>query len=379
MYRSSLRLASSTRPLLAVSPVVPAMRFAAPLATVAPIAVLGRGYVTKRPVKRQQHQARTPKPSTTMATSSAVDNLPAAPAAETPAPPAATTPALLADTPAVPAAAAPASFMDKLRAFFAKNYHGVCVLLKEDYPRYRAQQLIPESQWTRRDHVFMSRVRSDLRTLAPFAVFVLLLPEAIPFLILRGMVPSTCLDASDVAKARAKRVPVRDRIAGNLVKALTTRKTVSGFNPASLTTAAGVRDITVRYGAEFDPRGLKRKQLAFCLDFLGVSPLFPHPFGLAARLARTVAELEADDRRIVAEGGPRKLTDAELAAASEARGVSTVATDGRAAPSRAQLEAYLATWIEMNTATKPGVPKPLVVFARIVQYERLARALEGKA
>ncbi|KAI9217885.1 hypothetical protein BC828DRAFT_408090 [Blastocladiella britannica] len=271
----------------------------------------------------------------------------------------------------------PQSLVEKIKAFVAKNRAGISVLLKQDVPRYRELKTQPQHLLSRRDALFVARVRSDLRTLVPFGVCLLTLPEAIPLLVVRGYVPSTCLDASDVAKARAKQRVNRDKIASGLWTSLARSETI---NPRSLLAYASVRDLAARNRAEFEPSKLQWKQQSFALRFLGVSPYLPTPLFLGRRLGNACTRLEDDDRRLAREG-LKDLTLDEVHVAAEARGISTVvAADvagsaGGREPTRTQLEASIRQWIEMNT--DPTIPKGLVVFARITQYAHLTRTNGG--
>ncbi|KNE63684.1 hypothetical protein AMAG_08780 [Allomyces macrogynus ATCC 38327] len=268
------------------------------------------------------------------------------------------------------------SFGDKMRDFFHKYKRGLTVLLREDLPAYRAlQSTKPDpTTWTWRETQLARRVRSDLRILAPFGFFLLFLPEVIPLLVLRGLVPSTCLDAEDIQKQRAKLAAKRLETAGKVWSAVAKAPVIK---PASLTTASAVASVARRFPTDFDVHHLAWSQMVYSARYFEQFPYLPSTRLLHSRLVRRMRELEADDRLLLRDaGGVQGLTDAELAAAAEARGVATEAVGSATGkkPTRRHLEAMVESWIEMNTDAT--VPKPLVVFARIVQMEHLRRALD---
>ncbi|ORZ31623.1 hypothetical protein BCR44DRAFT_81157 [Catenaria anguillulae PL171] len=275
-----------------------------------------------------------------------------------------------------PAAAPAHRLVEKARAFFAKYKEGLRVLIKQDIPRYRQLKAVPESELSRRDAVFVERVRHDIKILAPFGLFLIVLPEIIPLLVLKGLVPSTCIDRDDRAKAWTKRMAVREVTAVRLWAALSGPK--SHVNPAVLMSYDSVRSLALRDPTDFQMNLLQYQQHKFMLSYFGLSLYVPYPYPLGGRMSRYLVQLERDDHRIKNEPGSIKdMSDDELAMACELRGIPTVASpsSGAREPSRGQLERQLDLWVRMNT--DKDIPKALVVFARIVQTAKMVRENGG--
>ncbi|KAJ3351866.1 hypothetical protein GGF32_004059 [Allomyces javanicus] len=329
---------------------------AKPVATAAP--------ATTSATSPSTEPTTTTTDSTTSATVAAAANADNVPVRSAPAPVATT-----------PTAEPKKSFADKMRDFFHKYKRGLTVLIRQDLPAYRALRATkPDpTSWTWRETQLARRVRSDLRILAPFGFFLLFLPEVIPLLVLRGLVPSTCLDAADIEKQRAKLATKRLETAGKVWSAVAKAPLIK---PASLTTATAVASVARRFPTDFDVHHLAWSQMVYSARYFQQFPYLPSTRWLHSRLVKRMCELEADDRLLLRDGGVKHLTDDELASAAEARGVATTAVGsaGGRKPTRRQLEAMVESWIEMNTDS--SVPKPLVVFARIVQMEHLRRALD---
>ncbi|KAJ3365346.1 hypothetical protein GGF31_008585 [Allomyces arbusculus] len=326
--------------------------------------------VTSKPVAKAATTTATSTPTTEPITTDTTASIPATSADNDPA---RSAPASVATTPA--ASKPKKSFTEKMRDFFQKYKRGLTVLIREDLPAYRAlQSAKPDpTTWTWRETQLARRVKSDLRILAPFGFFLLILPEVIPLLVLRGLVPSTCLDAADIEKQRTKLAAKRLETAGKVWSAVAKAPVIK---PASLTTAAAVASVARRFPTDFEVQHLAWSQMVYSARYFGQFPYLPSTRLLHARLVKRMRDLEADDRLLLRDGGVKWLTDDELASAAEARGVATTAAGSASGrkPTRRHLEAMIESWIEMNTDS--SVPKPLVVFARIVQMEHLRRALD---
>jgi hypothetical protein len=94
--------------------------------------------------------------------------------------------------------------LERLKLFLQKYKRGILKLWKEDWPEARQLKYIPLEHRTLKQEVQLLRTQENLSILGPFLCFLILLPEAIPFLVGFGYVPSTCLDETDVRHAREK-------------------------------------------------------------------------------------------------------------------------------------------------------------------------------
>ncbi|KNE64869.1 hypothetical protein AMAG_19294 [Allomyces macrogynus ATCC 38327] len=171
------------------------------------------------------------------------------------------------------------SFTDKMRDLFHKYKRGLTVLIREDLPAYRTlRSTKPDpASWTWRETQFAHRVRADLRKFVPLVFILLLLPEAIPLLVLRGLVPSTCLDAADIEKQRTKLATKRLETAGKVWSAVAKAPVIK---PASLTTAKAVASVARRFPTDFDVHHLAWSQMVYSARYFGQFPWYKYTLGM---------------------------------------------------------------------------------------------------
>ncbi|KAI9089399.1 LETM1-like protein-domain-containing protein [Phlyctochytrium arcticum] len=211
-------------------------------------------------------------------------------------------------------------------------------------------------EWTRQEYFLVKRNDQDFWRALPFMFCVVFLGEAIPFLLIRGIVPSTCMTVEQLEKRWRRLHEARVKISANAIQSVNDGEAVQA--PAFLS------DDFVIHLAYTQPQYFHLENLSFAQlreynKFLGIWRTGPAPY--LRRVLRKHIEYVKGDDLLLQKEGLDKLTTIELKWAMEARGLpSTDATP-------AQMRKDLAAWLKLHLNDDPAVPFPLVFFTAILR------------
>jgi len=261
------------------------------------------------------------------------------------------------------------SLVSKIKAFVKQYYYGL-KKLKEQLPEYRALSSQPSGSLTRKQAIFVNQTKSDLKILAPFVVCLIVIPELIPFFVIKNWVPSTCLNDEQVDKSRNKLYEMRAVISRRVVDFASSSK-FKHFNPEDIVTVSSVVSIAAKYPDDFKMCSIGRKQLSFYCQYMGLSSIGLHRT-FERRLLNLFEEIKQDDQKIMKEG-IESLSDSELLQAVERRGISFKIPFKSPFQERKrnQLHTFLKDWITLNLAMDGQVEKGLIVFSRMMTMGKI--------
>ncbi|KAI9216738.1 hypothetical protein BC828DRAFT_290040 [Blastocladiella britannica] len=174
------------------------------------------------------------------------------------------------------------------------------------------------STWTRAQYALAVQTDSDVRTLVPFLLSVMIVDELLPLLLFMGWIPVPCQTDEMIATHRARALAKR-------VKAVA----FFGASPP------------LGYSPYTPLRAVSREPLQHMCRLFALSAIGPRSM-LASRLQSHIDHLRIDDTKLRAEGGAAMLSDTELAVALEARAVASAHRD------RTESVAILDEWLAMT-------------------------------
>ncbi|TPX72684.1 hypothetical protein SpCBS45565_g00074 [Spizellomyces sp. 'palustris'] len=227
----------------------------------------------------------------------------------------------------------------------------------------KRRKVVNGYEWTRREYFLVKKNEQDFWRAIPFVFCCVFLGEAIPFLLIRGIVPSTCLTVEQL-DARWKRLAgVRKKLAAAAVQSVESGEAVRGTNmPAS----AFLSDDFVLRLAHTQPQyflidNLTGPQLRAYNKYLGIWRVGPAPY-LRRVLRQHVDYIRGDDLLLKKEG-LESLTPLELKWAVEARGLPSA----DATPERMRED--LSSWIRLHINDDQEVPFSLMLLTAIIRVE----------
>ncbi|KND01598.1 uncharacterized protein SPPG_03396 [Spizellomyces punctatus DAOM BR117] len=222
----------------------------------------------------------------------------------------------------------------------------------------KKRKVVNGYEWTRKEYFLVKKNEQDFWRAIPFMFCCVFLGEAIPFLLIRGIVPSTCLTVEQL-DARWKRLAgVRKKLAAAAVQSVDSGEAM----PAS----AFLSDDFVLRLAHTQPQyflidNLTGPQLRAYNKYLGIWRVGPAPY-LRRVLRQHVDYIRGDDLLLKKEG-LESLTPLELKWAVEARGLpSTDATPER-------MREDLSSWIRLHINDDQEVPFSLMLLTAIIRVE----------
>jgi len=232
-----------------------------------------------------------------------------------------------------PGAGKVATFWHQVKELFKFYFRGLKLVITHR-KQVRAIQVRvkaggePLSRWERR---FIQTNTSDLARLVPFIMIILILEEVIPLIVLYapGMLPSTCILASQRERINAKRQEKQRAYAETMRDVYSD---VLKAGPAAL--VSSLPSIT--------------SGIALC-GLLSLSMWGPN-FRRRWRIERHMKSVTVDDALLVKEGLGDRLTHPELLEALVERGI---VTDGL---NTATLKARLRWWLITADKTEDGTP-----------------------
>ncbi|KAL2913620.1 hypothetical protein HK105_206922 [Polyrhizophydium stewartii] len=181
----------------------------------------------------------------------------------------------------------------------------------------------------------------DVRRVIPFFIILVLVPESLPFLLMRGanIVPSTCMLPEQI-------IP-----------------------PNGLAVASSVKRLAAVQHQHFATRSMPRELLVQFSRILGLPTLRP-TWMLRAQLDRHMRFLRQDDDLLVAQG-IHDLTLEELEAANEARGMPSTGATAEV------LSEQLSAWLALHTSTDPPIPPGLMLLSTMVRLASSSQHRKG--
>ncbi|KAJ3156241.1 hypothetical protein HDU86_004005 [Geranomyces michiganensis] len=209
--------------------------------------------------------------------------------------------------------------------------------------------------WDRREYFLVKRNEQDFWRAIPFLFCCVFLGEAIPFLLLRGIVPSPCLTPEQVA-AKVKRLTgIRKELSASLIQSVEAGDAIS---PRSFLTDDFVHTLAKTQPQYFEIANMTGTQLRMYNKYLGIWRVGPAPY--LRRVIRMHAEYIKGDDLLLVKEGVDKLTAAELQAALDARGLPSIDIP------LPQMRADLSSWAHLHARSAP-VPFGLVFMTGIVR------------
>ncbi|KAI0233571.1 hypothetical protein L0F63_002623 [Massospora cicadina] len=235
--------------------------------------------------------------------------------------------------------------LEKAKSFVKFYKDGLCKLFEN---RTKAMKLINQNkQLTWREQQLVRTSAQDFRKLFPFGVILLILPEAIPFLVIYvpAMVPSTVIRENQLLKKRIKLQEKRDAITARAIKfSVNFPNLLTSHN---FTSPEKIIDVIKTHHEHFTLDSVERKPLKAYCRFMSIPT-----WGPKGPLNYFYAWLASAQR------GVGHLTSAELISANEERGMCTLGqTDD-------QLRKALTDWITVSFYKSPPAPELLLVFSR---------------
>ncbi|KAI9329911.1 hypothetical protein DFJ73DRAFT_859488 [Zopfochytrium polystomum] len=187
--------------------------------------------------------------------------------------------------------------------------------------------------------------------MVPFFTVLLILPEALPFLIVSrpDFVPSTCLSSNQIEKMWTGSKEKRLEIAAGFVKSCADG---GNFRPEQFGTNDFVRMVAQYQPQHFDWSHLPLDTLRNCSTWVGLKR--------GSRLVPHFDFLGKEDALMKAEGLDA-MTDGELRVAAEARGISTIGKDSEA------IKVELETWLALTVDPEVKMPGGLMIIASAIR------------
>ncbi|KAI9144472.1 LETM1-like protein-domain-containing protein [Paraphysoderma sedebokerense] len=262
-------------------------------------------------------------------------------------------------------------FTQRIKAFIQQYYNGI-KLLKSNIPRYNSLKELPSRSLSRADFLFVDQTKKDVQILAPFIFCLVLIPELIPLLVIKGWVPSTCLSEEQIEKARAKLFEQRKYIADKILDQAGA-EAFQHFKPTDLVTVSSISKLSAKYNEGFELNNIGGHQLRFYCKYMGLRSLGTKWFA-KRRLEQYLEFLRTDDQKILSEG-VQSLSSQELIKAVEARGISTSIplSSTISDTKKLELQHLLNDWITLNHTMDKQIAKGLLVFSRMAVMGTILR------
>ncbi|KAJ3181103.1 hypothetical protein HDU85_003808 [Gaertneriomyces sp. JEL0708] len=261
-------------------------------------------------------------------------------------------------------------YAQKSREMMKQFFVGTKVFLEEtrQAKELKRRKVVNGYEWTRKEYFLVKRNEQDFWRAIPFLLCCVLLSEAIPFLLIRGIVPSPCLTETQL-DARWKRLQeIRQKLAKDAVQSVNVGQAVRESNVQA---SQFLQDDFVKHIANTQPQyflleGMNRSQLKSINTYLGIWRFGPAPY--LRRVLRQHCDYIQGDDMLLKKEGLDLLTSQELKWAVEARGLpSTGATP-------TQMRSDLSSWVNLHTVEKPKIPTELMFFTTIVRTGLVAHA-----
>ncbi|KAJ3297367.1 Para-hydroxybenzoate--polyprenyltransferase, mitochondrial precursor (PHB:polyprenyltransferase) [Borealophlyctis nickersoniae] len=262
-----------------------------------------------------------------------------------------------------PAASAPASPLQKYLNTYKQTLsvvkNGPKILWRETKEARALKKKIEMEGYVlnRNEYLLVKRNAEDVRRVIPFFFVILLLPEAIPFLLLKApaLLPST-LQSPEQSEKRWKKL---QEIRLQLAKETVDRIRAKGGAPESFLSDDHVIQVAKDHPAQFYLEALGGAQVKMISKYLGLRSFGP-AFSLRSPLKRHLEMVKGDDQ-LIANLGVKSLSLEELRAANETRGLSSVDL------SEEQLQANLQAWLDLSLNKRADVPSGLLLVTSIVR------------
>ncbi|KAI8821717.1 LETM1-like protein-domain-containing protein [Fimicolochytrium jonesii] len=254
-------------------------------------------------------------------------------------------------------------FFEKSKAMMKQIIAGGKIFMAEtkECKELKRRNTVEGYEWTRKEYFLIKKNERDFWKAIPFVFCCVFLGEAIPFLLLRGIVPSPCLTPEQV-EAKTKRLQsIRQELGFTVVEKINDGESVGGQNvsPSSLTTDAFLLQLANTQPQYFHITHLKGSQLRDFNKYLGIWRFGPAPY--LRRVLRQHEEYIRRDDQLLLQEGFEDLSVEEVKAAVDARGLPSVGI------SESQMRADLKKWIELSTSGNPDVPFSLILLAGVVR------------
>ncbi|KAJ3170735.1 hypothetical protein HDU88_008638 [Geranomyces variabilis] len=248
---------------------------------------------------------------------------------------------------------------------------------------------------SRREHRQLKRTASDLLRLVPFIVILLIpfMELALPILLklFPNMLPSTFESKFQEEEKKKKLLKMRLEMARFLQETVED-VSVSGTSAAAAAkefteffnkcrssgqpvASAEIMRIAKKFPDELTLNSLSRPQLVSMAKYMNIQAFGTDTF-LRHQIQRRLTYLEQDDRVILGEGGPEKLSLPELQQVCVSRGIRTTGV------SPARMRAELEQWLDLHI--NHNVSSSLLILSRAFQMDARipsdkADALQGNA
>ncbi|KAI7851004.1 LETM1-like protein-domain-containing protein [Circinella umbellata] len=192
--------------------------------------------------------------------------------------------------------------------------------------------------------------------LAPFGLIFLILPESIPLFVIfaPGIIPSTCVNESQVLKQRQKLDEARQRMSSNV---LTASHQIGRITPEDFLSLRKFLKIAKGYQYDFELTQISKDNLGAYCRFMGLTSWGTKGM-LEKRLNKHLDYLLEDDK-LIAKEGVQSLSTPDLQQAVEERGMRSINVDEE------QLQRSLDYWISVHLNEQESIPRGLLVFSRM--------------
>ncbi|KAJ3153535.1 hypothetical protein HDU89_000573 [Geranomyces variabilis] len=280
------------------------------------------------------------------------------------------------DTAVATAGATPTSLGDRVSGYVQKTktmvkqlISGTKVYLAEtrQAKELKRKQAVEGYVWNRREYFLVKRNEQDFWRAIPFLFCCVFLGEAIPFLLLRGIVPSPCLTPEQVA-AKVKRLTgIRKELSASLIQSIEAGDAISS---RSFLTDDFVHRLANTQPQYFEIANMTGTQLRMYNKYLGIWRVGPAPY-LRRVISMHAEYIKGDDQLLVKEGVD-KLSASELQAALDARGLPSMDIP------LPQMQADLNGWAHLH-AGAAAVPFGLIFMTGIVRTGTQGRFADVRA
>ncbi|KAI8809164.1 hypothetical protein BJ742DRAFT_805282 [Cladochytrium replicatum] len=149
------------------------------------------------------------------------------------------------------------------------------------------------SKWTRAENALVHQTSNDVRKVLPFFLLLIILPESLPFLMMRGsdIFPSTCVTESQKRQKFARLAKIRMEISASIVQSIEAGGMVS---PRQLLSDDFIKTVAKSQHAYFRLSDAPKVQLSMLCKLFGLSS-WGFKYQLRNRLIRHSEFLEKDD------------------------------------------------------------------------------------
>ncbi|KAJ3386690.1 hypothetical protein HDU92_002341 [Lobulomyces angularis] len=212
----------------------------------------------------------------------------------------------------------------KMKSQFKIYFEGAKLLRIEAAQAAKIAQSKKFEDFTRKDFLLVQRSKDDVKKLIPFFFLLLLLPEAIPFVIIYnpGFIPSTCWSKEQILDRRANNDKRRLELGKLILESfeIGTVVKVANISPKQFLDSDFYQRLIISQRQYFDVNKFDTNQLAFFSKFMGLYHKGPRYF-TKRRLNKILEFIRNDDKFILKEGGVEKLELCEIQDACEKRGI----------------------------------------------------------